>query len=144
MASGLPPCKRYVATHDNNGKSVYADLPDIASSPVPKVGALGRSWSVPNIPAKLENDADMKGYFAGPEESVSSFQRRDIVVPPEGGKNNGANLLVIDIEPGGYSVMHRTVSIDFSICVIGTIIHELDGGQRATLKPGVCKRPMLR
>lgn len=121
MASGLPLCKRYVATHDGNGKSVYADLPEITSIVVPKVGALGRSWSVPNIPAKLGGDEDMKGYFASPEESVSSSQRREIVVPPEGGKNNGANLLVIDIEPGGYSEMHQTVSIDFSICVIGTI-----------------------
>ena len=133
----LPPNKRYIATHDANGKSVYAESPDqVFFAPADAPINLARSWSVPNVPAVLGGDADMKGYIAGPEH-VSSFQRPEIVLPPEGGKNNGANCLVIDIQPGGFSAMHRTISIDFSICVIGTIIHELDGGQRVTLKPGV-------
>lgn len=135
MSDKLPPCNRHIATHDENGKSVYAPfLPQQYT----KVGAGGvaRSWSVANVPANLTNDADVKAYLAGPE-SVSSRSRPEIVVPPEGGKNNGANLLVIDLQPGGHSVMHQTVSIDFSICVIGTIIHELDSGERVVLKPGV-------
>lgn len=134
----LPPNKRYIATHDANGKSVYAESPDQAYFPGAAAIKLARSWSVPTVPAKLGGDEDMKGYFAGPEH-VSSFKRREIVVPPEGGKNNGANCLVIDLEPGSFSQLHRTVSIDFSICVIGTIIHELDSGERVILKPGVCR-----
>lgn len=137
MASGLPPCNRHIATHDANGKSVYAEHKDQTFGPVGDAGFFARSWSVANIPAKLDNDEDMKAYFAGPE-SVTSFQRPEIVVPPEGGKNNGANLVVVDLNPGKCSVMHQTVSIDYSICVIGTIIHELDSGERVTLKPGVC------
>ncbi len=50
---------------------------------------------------------------------------RGEIVPTE----PGANLLVIDLAPGAVSAMHRTVSIDFSVCVQGEIIHELDGGQ---------------
>lgn len=34
--------------------------------------------------------------------------------------------------------MHRTVSIDYSICVIGHIRMELDGGEVVELFPGVC------
>ena len=137
MASGLPPCKRHIATHDANGKSVYAEFKPQSYTKAGEAGFIARSWSVANVPAKLDGDEDMKAYFAGPE-SATSFQRAEIVVPSEGGKNNGANLVVVDLNPGFYSQMHQTVSIDYSICVIGTIIHELDGGERVTLKPGVC------
>lgn len=100
---------------------------------------MARSYSVATVPAKLENEADIKAYLAGPE-SVSSVSRPEIVVPSEGGKYNGSNVFVIDLAPGGFSAMHQTMSIDFSICVIGTIIHELDGGEKVTLKPGVSCR----
>ena len=136
MASGLPPCKRHIATHNADGKSVHAESPDMPFNAIGPAGFMARSWSVANIPAKLGNDEDIKAYFAGPE-SVTSFQRPEIVVPPEGGKNNGVNLVVFDLNPGACTVMHQTVSIDFSICTIGSVIHELDSGERVTLKPGV-------
>lgn len=137
MASGLPPCKRHVATHDADGKSVYADFKGQAFNKAGAAGFMARSWAVANVPARLGNDEDMKAYFAGPE-SVTSYQRPEIVVSSDGGKNNGANLVVVDLVPGGSSQLHQTVSIDFSICTIGTIIHELDSGEKVTLKPGVC------
>lgn len=137
MAPPLPPNKRYIATHDANGKSVYASSPDqVYIAPAGSAINMARSYSVPNVPVNFADDEDLKGYLAGPE-SVSSFQRPEIVVPSEGGNNNGANCLVVDLQPGAFSVMHQTVSIDFSICVIGTIIHELDSGERVTLKAGV-------
>ncbi|KAJ9656188.1 hypothetical protein H2198_005150 [Neophaeococcomyces mojaviensis] len=135
MTSSLPPNKRYIATHDANGKSVYAPSPDQVYRSAGNAGSIARSYSVANIPVEMGHEEDIKAYLAGPE-SVSSFQRPEIVVPTEGGKNFGSNLMVIDLKPGGYSGLHRTVSIDYSICVIGTIIHELDSGERVTLKPG--------
>ena len=49
----------------------------------------------------------------------------------------GANLPVVDIAPGeGLSQVHRTCSVDFSICVFGVVKVELDGGEMLTLKPG--------
>lgn len=139
MTSSLPPNKRYIATHDANGKSVYAPSPDQVYRSAGNAGSIARSYSVANIPVEMGHEEDIKAYLAGPE-SVSSFQRPEIVVPTEGGKNFGSNLMVIDLKPGGYSGLHRTVSIDYSICVIGTIIHELDSGERVTLKPGVSDR----
>ncbi|KAK5073794.1 hypothetical protein LTR64_007068 [Lithohypha guttulata] len=136
MAPPLPPNKRYIATHDANGKSVYASSPDqVYIAPAGSAINVARSYSVPNVPVNFADDEDLKGYLAGPE-SVSSFQRTEIVVPSEGGNNNGANCLVVDLQPGAFSVMHQTVSNDFSICVIGTIVHELDSGERVTLKAG--------
>ncbi|KAH0831436.1 hypothetical protein AYO21_06434 [Fonsecaea monophora] len=124
----LPPVKRHIATHDANGKSVYLDSPAQQYFPVPNVGGLARSFSVSSVPAKLENDEDVKAYLG--TDGPTSWTSPNIVTP------NGVNLLIVDLAPGGSSVMHRTVSIDFSVCVIGEIEHELDGGERVLLKPG--------
>ncbi|KAK5063025.1 hypothetical protein LTR84_005101 [Exophiala bonariae] len=126
---GLPPIKRHIATHDSDGKSVYvASAPAAQYIKVPGTGGAARLWSVDSVPAKLEGDADMKAYLA--DKGPTSWASSGIVIP------NGANLLVMDLEPGGTSPMHRTVSIDFSICVHGEILHELDGGETVLLKPG--------
>jgi hypothetical protein len=129
-ATTLRPNKRYIATHDANGKSIYADSPDQVFTGVPNVGGLARSYAVAGFPANLTHDADMKAYKS--EEGVTSYTKRDIVIP-----GGGANLVVVDIAPGGASPMHHTVSIDFSICVIGEIEHELDSGEKVKLLPGV-------
>lgn len=119
------------------------------------MGFNARSYAVANVPAVLANDVDIQAYLAGPE-SVTSFQRREITIPTEGGKYNGANLLVGDFLPGGFSALHRTVNIDFVVCCLGSIIHgktsedktirpllciliatKLDSGERVVLKPGV-------
>ena len=126
----LPPCKRYIATHDANGKSVYAESPPQQYAPVANAGGLARSYSVSSVPAKLSDDEDMKAYLS--KDGLTSWAHPAIVTPM------GANLLVVDLAPGGVSMMHRTVSIDFSICTNGEIDHELDGGQKVRLRPGVC------
>ncbi|KIX01727.1 uncharacterized protein Z518_09453 [Rhinocladiella mackenziei CBS 650.93] len=126
--TSLPSCKRYIATHDANGKSVYADSPPQQYMPIGDDGGLARSYSVPAVPAKLENDVDVKAYLS--KDGITSWTQPSIVTP------GGANLLVVDLKPGAMSMMHQTVSIDFSICTIGEIDHELDGGQKVRLRPG--------
>ena len=93
------------------------------------------SYSIPSVPVNLANDVDYKTYLS--EGNINSQKSTHIVVPQTAETPNGANCLVIDLPPGACSAMHRTVSIDFSICVIGTIVHELDSGETVTLKPGV-------
>ncbi|KAK4495284.1 hypothetical protein PRZ48_013614 [Zasmidium cellare] len=127
-AKGLRPNKRYIATHDSTGKSVYTESPDQIFNAVPDVGGMARSYAIDSFPANLKDDADIKAYRA--EQGVASHTERSIVVKP------GANLVVVDLEPGGMSMMHRTVSIDFSICVVGEIDHELDSGEKVRLLPG--------
>ena len=129
-ATTLRPNKRYIATHDAKGRSVYVESPEQQFWGVPKFGAMARSYAISSIPAKLENDADLKAFRS--DDDPASHTKRDIVVP-----GGGANLCVVDIAPGGSSGMHHTVSIDFSICVIGEIEHELDSGEKVKLLPGV-------
>jgi hypothetical protein len=128
--SSLRPNKRYIVTHDASGKSVYGESPDQQYFAFPGVGGMARSYSLPMAPVNLTDDADLKGYRA--EQGPHSFTKPDIVVA-----DGGANLLVIDLSPGSSSDLHQTVSIDFSICVMGEIIHELDSGEKVTLLPGV-------
>ncbi|EME86975.1 uncharacterized protein MYCFIDRAFT_122414, partial [Pseudocercospora fijiensis CIRAD86] len=97
---------------------------------VEDLGGMARSYSVGSVPAVLEDGIDIKAYQA--EDGVTSFRRRDIVPPQP-----GANLLVVDLEPGVVSMMHRTVSIDFSICCVGETDHELDSGEKVRLYPGL-------
>lgn len=170
--SDLPPTKRYIFTHNAEGKSVIHSSPPLQYNPIPKTGGAARSCkyslllfsphintnlppslhpSIPiirlitartctnkqtdaisNVPVKLSNDADINAYFAltGP----TSFASRDIVIPTL----QGSNLALVDLLPGQSSHFHRTVSIDYSICVMGSVECELDSGEKVTLKPGVC------
>lgn len=89
------------------------------------------SVATSTVPANLANSADVTAYLS--ESGPTSHKGTDIVVPT----GQGANLVVVDIAPGGQSQMHRTVSIDFSICVIGHVRMELDGGEMLDLRPGV-------
>ncbi|KAK3670656.1 hypothetical protein LTR78_009491 [Recurvomyces mirabilis] len=132
--SGLPPCKRYIATHDSAGKSIYAPSPEQTynrGNPSATL-ALARSFAVAAVPANLTDDADIKAYEA--DSGPASHKNPSIVSESDSG--TGANLLVIDLKPGAVSAMHRTVSLDFSMCVIGEIDHELDGGEKVRLHPG--------
>ncbi|RVX74161.1 hypothetical protein B0A52_01993 [Exophiala mesophila] len=128
--AGLPLLKRHIASHDANGKSIYTTSPAQQFIAIPGVGGLARSYSVSGVPATLTDDADLKAYLSSDANQVTSWTQPNIVTP------NGVNLLIVDLEPGGVSQMHRTVSIDFSVCVMGTILHELDSGETVTLKPG--------
>lgn len=132
LIEGLDECKRYIATHDNSGRSVYAESPEQHYSAGSVEGGVARSYSVGSVPAVLDNDADISAYRA--EEGPTSYTGRDIV-----NKLPGANLIVIDLAPKTKSAMHRTPSIDFSICVQGTIEHELDSGEKRLSRPGVSR-----
>jgi hypothetical protein len=125
----LVPCRRYIASHDSSGKSIYLESSPQQYLGALEVGGFARSYSVASVPAKLEGDGDLKAYLS--EEGNTSWTSPNIVTP------GGVNFLVVDLAPGKSSAMHRTVSIDFSVCVIGDIIHELDSGETVRLKPGV-------
>lgn len=130
-ATTLRPNKRYITTHDASGKSVYAESPDQEYSVSEEFGGIARSFALEKPPAYFSNEADIKNYRS--DGSTASYKMRNIVVP-----GGGVNLVVFDLAPGGESALHRTKSIDFSICVIGEVEHELDSGQKVTLLPGVC------
>lgn len=128
--TNLRPNKRYITTHDANGKSIYAESPDQEFNLTEGFGGVARSFALEGVPAIFTDEADVKNYKGS--DSTASYRKRDIVIP-----GGGVHLVVVDIDPEGESPMHRTVSIDFSICVVGEIHHELDGGETVKLLPGV-------
>lgn len=130
----LPTNKRYIATYNIRGQSVYAPSPPQLYLSAGEAG-MAHSYSIPSVPVKMENDIDYKTYLS--EGQTNSQKSAHIVVPETKETPNGANCLVVDLPPGAVIGMHRTLSIDFSICVIGTIVHELDSRETVTLKPGV-------
>ena len=132
----LPPNKRYILGHDEAGKSIILRSPEQLYHGREGAGGLARSYAVSSVPAVLAGDADVEAYMEpDPQKSVTSHLAKDIVVANQ----KGAAILVIDLAPGGESQMHQTVSIDFSICVVGNVNMELDGGEMIYLKPGVSK-----
>lgn len=127
----LPPCRRYICSHDVSGKSIFHSSDPLPYYHLGDVGGMSRSYAVSSVPAKLAGDADVKEYLA--DDGPASHKAMDIVQA----NHTGANLIVVDLAPGGVSAMHQTVSIDFSVCVIGSIEMELDNGEKVMLAPGV-------
>lgn len=128
--TGLRPHKRYITSHDSNGKSIYIDSPDQAYNEVEGFGWVARSFATESVPVVMEDEADVKNYKG--TESSASVSKFDIAIP-----TGGVHLVNVDFAPGAESALHRTKTIDFSICVMGTIEHELDSGEKVTLYPGV-------
>ena len=128
----FPPYKRHVATHNAGGKSVYLDCPPQQYVPMSASADSGFActYSIAPVPAKLQNDQDLKAYMS--VDAITSWSQPSVVML------NGANLLVTELGPGAMSPMHRTVSIDFSIVTNGEVDHELDGCETVQLRPGVC------
>ncbi|KAF2740654.1 hypothetical protein EJ04DRAFT_571977 [Polyplosphaeria fusca] len=125
----LPPNRRYICTHDANGKSIVHSAPAQQYISA-QIGGMARSYSTVSVPAVLKDDQDVDEYLA--PEGITSHKTPHIVVP----NGQGSNLVVVDLLPGGKSEMHRTLSIDYSICVIGHVRMELDGGEMLDMRPG--------
>lgn len=126
--TSLPPVRRFITKHNADGKSVHLESTPQKYFPSPGAGGYARSYSLA-LPGKLADNADIKAYTA--TDNVTSWNSPAIVAP------GGANLVVVDLVPGGQSLMHQTVSLDFSVVVLGEIEHELDSGEIVTLKAGV-------
>ncbi len=129
----LPPCHRYISTHDSEGKSIFhpaSDAPQLYYG-VSGLGKTSRSFAVSSVPANLTHDVDVSTYLS--KASETSHLRREIAQP----NGKGINLLIVDLAPGGQGQMHRTVTIDFTICVMGRIKMFLERGEEIVLEPSV-------
>jgi quercetin dioxygenase-like cupin family protein len=49
---------------------------------------------------------------------------------------HGAVLRYFDVAPGNNEYMHRTLSIDFAVCVEGKMELKLDSGETRIMEPG--------
>jgi quercetin dioxygenase-like cupin family protein len=105
-----PPIRRIVTTHDAAGKAVVL-LDDIASNH--KWSGHGNVstmlWSTDETPAEIWSDEDY-GARIVPRQ------------PPA----MGSRFAIIDFPPGMPGFMHRTDTIDYVICLEGTIDMDMD------------------
>jgi len=131
LNQGLRECYRYIGSHNDQGQSIFVDSPKLLFNEAPGLGATGRSYCIDKIPAPLTNDQDLKSYLSKDTQgNPASHAGRNLTIP------SGANLVVCNFAPGAMSQMHRTVSIDFSICIEGDIEMEMDNGDKRRLGPG--------
>ncbi|KIN06858.1 hypothetical protein OIDMADRAFT_111720 [Oidiodendron maius Zn] len=124
--SGLRAFKRYITTHNEEGKAIFSNtLP-----PEPTWGNIGAAkvllgYTTNSFPAKVGLD----------EEDVKAYDH-NVKNPPGIVMSNGTVLRIVDMRPKHVSPMHRTVSLDYCCCLEGTAELVLDSGESRILKRG--------
>ncbi|KAI3390929.1 hypothetical protein diail_8344 [Diaporthe ilicicola] len=115
---------RYITDHNASGLSVFnTSIPD----PLPAVVVGGKSkfhlgYATSSIPADFAGESDIATY--------SSF----LSSPPGIFLPGGTVMRIVDMKPGGESMMHRTQSLDYGVVLEGEIELILDSGETRTLK----------
>ena len=119
--------KRYITTHDSNGKaildtSIPSDAPFYELSS--KEANFAQCYVTRGFPTKLGDNSDLKTY-------------QDFLEQPPGlTVSNGTVLRYVDMPPGGTSAMHRTVSLDYGVVLEGEVELILDSGETRLMKRG--------
>lgn len=123
-APDLPTPNRYITDHDANGLSVFnTSIPDVLPAQI--VGGKSKfhlGYATDKIPADFTGQADIATY--------SSF----VSTPPGIFLPGGTVMRIVDMKPGGESIMHRTQSLDYGVVLDGEIELVLDSGESRTLK----------
>jgi quercetin dioxygenase-like cupin family protein len=123
--SPLPRSKRYITTHNSEGKAIFSNK----VSPDVKWGNIGKAqfflgYATKKFPSKLDDEEDITIYD-------------DLVQNPPGIViTTGTVLRVVDMRPGHVSPMHRTVSLDYAVCLEGEVEMIVDSGESRILRRG--------
>ncbi|KAH8691678.1 cupin domain protein, partial [Talaromyces proteolyticus] len=122
----LRDIKRYITTHDEAGRSVFAksldDNPPAAVNPTP--ASLFLCYATQNFPVEIQQEKDIERY--------KQFIKNPpgIIVP------GGSAARIVDFPPSYTSAMHRTVSVNYNFVIEGEIEIILDSEQTRLMKPG--------
>ncbi|XXG99717.1 hypothetical protein Hte_006058 [Hypoxylon texense] len=123
-ADDLRSIRRYITTHDSNGKAVFLDSGDDGDHHKVMVGGKGVAniiYSTAETPVNLADEADLK-YAKAKEPGIH--------VP------NGTVARMIDFAPGVESPLHRALSLDYGIVIEGEFELTLDSGESRIMHPG--------
>lgn len=126
-SEGLPLPKRYVTTHDGEGRSVVEKSiePELKWIDVlensTKIAQFSLTYVTKGFPVDLGQGNDLQFYKKSEEEGIS------VTMP------NGIVLRIVDMLPGTTSPMHRTTSIDYGIVLKGQVEAILDSGESVLL-----------
>lgn len=125
--TNLRPLRRFITTHNAEGKSIVSTAVDevVPSAPI---GGGEAIFSLPYVteqfPVEMNDDKDINAY----KKYLSSA--------PGLVNNTGTVVRIVDVKPGHLSPMHRTVSLDLGIVLEGDIELVLDSGETRRMGPG--------
>ncbi|KAF2089644.1 hypothetical protein K490DRAFT_37857 [Saccharata proteae CBS 121410] len=122
----LPPVNRFITTHNEDAKAVFSTAVSEESKMAEIPGNMGfaLSYTTKGFPVDLNNDKDIDIYKPFLES------------PPGLTVSNGTVLRHVDLAPDTTCPMHRTVSLDYGICVEGEFELILDSGETRRMKRG--------
>lgn len=111
--------QRVVTGHDENGRAVFKseDLSPTKTIPTGDAAFL-LVWTTETVPADNNDETDGR--------------LRDVGLTI----NQGSVIRIVDMLPGGVSLMHRTNSIDYGIIMSGEVELELNDGATRTVREG--------
>ncbi|KAJ7020219.1 hypothetical protein C8F04DRAFT_1048508 [Mycena alexandri] len=122
----FPPVRRVVTGHTSAGKStVIADTVELA-----------RPWGNETV-HRVHDLHYTEGSPAIIDTEIAKGKWVDeIKMHPELVSGMGSTFRCWDVPPGDVSPAHRTVTLDYAIVFKGTVILELEEGERVTLNEG--------
>ncbi|CAN9216086.1 unnamed protein product [Alternaria alternata] len=126
---GMRTPRRYITGHNNEGKAIFLDDPALLFRSFGDFES-SHAYAISNVPEQLNGDADLKAYLSTDESNFASQYHLRVTMP------NGVNIILLNLAPGASTHMHRTVSIDTTICVEGHVAMETDSGEVKELHPG--------
>jgi quercetin dioxygenase-like cupin family protein len=118
----------HITTHTSSGQAVFANnVPtDLHTFKIP-IGTLSVLYSTHGFPLNISSNEDIEKY---------TRDRITPPAPPEIAPADGTAVLVMSLEPGASSVMHRTTTLDVVVAMEGEVEAHLDSGEVKRLKTG--------
>ncbi|KAK6373849.1 hypothetical protein LTS17_007818 [Exophiala oligosperma] len=127
-SGGLPPPARYITTHRADGKSIFqTDIPDAVPAQAirPEVD-FRLVYTTSESPVSLQGEGDIQKYRAFLEG-----EKPGLII------KGGTVVRICDYAPGGPpAIMHRTMSLDYGVVLVGEVDAILDSGEVRHLKVG--------
>ena len=125
-SENLRPIKRFITTHNAEGKSVFSTTlsEEAPTTTLPDGIRLTLMYATDVFPSNLEHEKDVSTYQHFTEN------------PPGVSIPTGTTFRIVEIPPGYTSPMHRTPSLDYGIMIEGSGEQILDSGESRLLKRG--------
>lgn len=126
--SELREIKRYITTHDESGRSVFAK--SIDDNPPASAANTGPAnlffcYATQNFPIDIQAEKDIERY-----KHLLNNPPPGIVIP------GGSAARIFDVPPSYSSPMHRTLSVNYNFVIEGEIEIVLDSGETRLMKQG--------
>jgi quercetin dioxygenase-like cupin family protein len=129
---GMRVPRRYISGHNEQAKAIYLEDPPLLFRLMGDTEA-SHAYGITSVPAEMSNDADLQAYLSEDASSPASQYHMSVGVP------NGVNIIVLNLAPGASTHMHRSVTLDTTICVEGHVGMETDSGEIREFFPGVSR-----